>query len=78
MDTSSSAWEQAQLSLSRGGLGLCSLSDPSSACYIGNGYGLEERHTRPADVLAANWMLGKPAAFDFAVSSSLNLQEMWT
>ena len=27
--------------------------------------------TRPAGVLAANWMLGKPAAFDFAVTSPL-------
>ena len=26
---------------------------------------------RPADVLAANWMLGKPAAFDFTVTSPL-------
>ena len=38
---------------------------------VRNGYGLEECHTRPADVLAASWMLGKPAAFDFAVTSSL-------
>ena len=30
-----------------------------------------ERHTRPADVLAANWMMGKPAAFDFTVTSPL-------
>ena len=45
---------------------------------VGSGYGCDERHTRPADVLAANWMLGKPAAFDFAVTSSLissNLHE---
>ena len=32
VDTTSSAWEQAQLSLSRGAIGLRSLS--SSACYI--------------------------------------------
>ncbi|KAL5482156.1 hypothetical protein EMCRGX_G022450 [Ephydatia muelleri] len=38
---------------------------------VGNGYGLEEHHTQPANVLAANWMLGKPAAFDFAVTSPL-------
>ena len=29
------------------------------------------RSARPADVLDANWMLGKPAAFDFAVTSLL-------
>ena len=29
----------------------------------GSGLGCDEHHTRPADVLAANWMLGKPAAF---------------
>ena len=33
-DTSDNAWEQAQLSLSRGGLGLRCLSKHSSACYI--------------------------------------------
>ena len=38
---------------------------------VGNGYGLVEHHTQPANVLAANWMLGKPAAFDFAVTSPL-------
>ena len=37
----------------------------------GSGVGRDEQHTRPADVLAANWMLGKPAAFDFAVTSPL-------
>ena len=38
----------------------------------GSGLGRDEHHTRPADVLATNWMLGKPAAFDFAVTSPLN------
>ncbi|KAL5517626.1 hypothetical protein EMCRGX_G003208 [Ephydatia muelleri] len=38
----------------------------------GSGLGRNEHHTRPADVLATNWMLGKPAAFDFAVTSPLN------
>ena len=33
VDTISSAWEQAQLSLSRGSIGLHSLSDHLSACY---------------------------------------------
>ena len=31
---------------------------------VGGKYGPEERRKRPADVLATNWMLGKPAAFD--------------
>ena len=34
VDTSDDAWEQAQLSLSRGGLGLRHLSKHSPACYI--------------------------------------------
>ena len=37
----------------------------------GSELGRNEHHTRPADVLAANWMLGKPAAFDFAITSPL-------
>ena len=31
-------------------------------------------HSRPADVLVPNWVLGKPAAFDLSVSSTLNAQ----
>ena len=34
VDTTNSAWEQAQLSLSRGGIGLRSISDHSTVCYI--------------------------------------------
>ena len=34
IDTSQSAWQQAQLSLSRGGLGLCQLSKHSMAAYL--------------------------------------------
>ena len=38
---------------------------------LGSGYGLHEHSKRPADVLAANWMLGKLTAFNFTVTSSL-------
>eukprot|EP00731_Ephydatia_muelleri_P035490 Em0128g7a len=53
-----------------------SMSPVDRACIgvqveAGSGLGRDEHHTRPADVLAANWMLGKPAAFDFAVTSPL-------
>ena len=34
--------------------------------------GMTNRNTRPADVLVANWSLGKPAAFDLTVTSPLN------
>ena len=34
VDTSNSAWKQDQLSLSRGGIGLWSITDHSAACYI--------------------------------------------
>ena len=43
----------------------------SAQVEVGYGSASEERHTRPADVLAANWMMGKPAAFDFTVTSPL-------
>ena len=32
------------------------------------------QHTRTADVLVPNWVLGKPAAFDLSVTSMLNTQ----
>ena len=38
---------------------------------VGSGYGLHEHNKRPANVLAANCMLGKLAAFDFTVTSPL-------
>ena len=34
VDTTNSSWEQAQLRLSRGGIGLRNLSDHSAACNI--------------------------------------------
>ena len=36
--------------------------------------GWSKQHTRPADVLVPNWVLGKPAAFDLSVTSTLNTQ----
>ena len=32
------------------------------------------QHTRPADVLVPNWVLGKPVAFDLSVTLMLNPQ----
>eukprot|EP00731_Ephydatia_muelleri_P010114 Em0005g700a len=120
IDTTDSSWIQAQLSLSRGGLGLRSLANHSNAAFIasistaglaspsdnfladavnsynrhnklrdvvlqtchracisakaeaGSGLGHELRNTRPADILASNWLCGKPAAFDLTVVSPLN------
>eukprot|EP00731_Ephydatia_muelleri_P021595 Em0014g186a len=40
---------------------------------IGCGLGVNKRHSRPADILVQNWIIGKPAAFDFTVTSPLNL-----
>ena len=34
--------------------------------------GNELLHTRPADILALNWLCGKTAAFDHSVTSLLN------
>ena len=45
---------------------------------VGGTYGLDVCRKRPADVFAANWMLGKPAVFNFTVTSQLvsnNLSE---
>ena len=39
---------------------------------VGNNLTQDHDHTRPADVLVHNWSLGKPAAFDFCVTSPLN------
>ena len=38
----------------------------------GSGLGHELWNTRPADILASNWLCGKPAAFDLTVVSPLN------
>ena len=36
--------------------------------------GWSRQHTHPADVLVPNWVLGKPAAFDLSVTSTLSTQ----
>ena len=36
--------------------------------------GWSRGHSRSADVLVPNWVLGKPAAFDLSVTSTLNAQ----
>ena len=40
---------------------------------VGNNLTQDHDHTRLADVLVHNWSQGKPAAFDFCVTSPLNL-----
>ena len=35
----------------------------------GSGLGQDLRRTRPADILASNWLYGKPAAFDLNMTS---------
>ena len=42
------------------------------ASEAGSGLGRDLLHTRPANILASNWLCGKPAAFDLSVTSSLN------
>ena len=44
----------------------------SAKAEAGSGLGHELRNTRPADILASNWLCGKPAAFDLTVVSPLN------
>ena len=35
---------------------------------VGHGYGAESLLSRPVDILVANWMIGKPVAFDLHVT----------
>ena len=44
----------------------------SAKAEAGSGLGRELQHTPPADILASNWLCGKPAAFDLTVTSPLN------
>ena len=38
--------------------------------------GWSREHIHPANVPVPNWVLGKPAAFDLSVTSTLNVQSM--
>ena len=44
----------------------------SAKAEAGSRLGRDHLHTRPADILASNWLCGKPAAFDLTVTSLLN------
>eukprot|EP00731_Ephydatia_muelleri_P033487 Em0030g44a len=50
----------------------CRLAHLGVKVEVGNNITQDHDHTRPADVLVHNWSLGKPAAFDFCVTSPLN------
>ena len=50
----------------------CHLAHLSVKVEVGNNLTPDHGHTRPADVLVHNWSQGKPAAFDFSVTSPLN------
>ena len=39
---------------------------------VGCGLGADKSHSRPADILVKNWIIGKAAAFDLTVTSPLN------
>ena len=53
-------------------LQTCHRACISAKAEAGRGLGHELRNTRPADILASNWLCGKPAAFDLTVVSPLN------
>ncbi|KAL5487251.1 hypothetical protein EMCRGX_G012340 [Ephydatia muelleri] len=53
-------------------LQTCHRACISAKAEAGSGLGHELRNTRPADILASNWLCGKPAAFDLTVVSPLN------
>eukprot|EP00731_Ephydatia_muelleri_P011109 Em0006g3a len=50
----------------------CRLAQLPVKLEVGNNLTPDHDHSRPADVLVHNWSLGKPAAFDFCVTSPLN------
>ena len=50
----------------------CRLAHLPVKLEVGNNLTPDHDHSRPADVLVHNWSLGKPAAFDFCVTSPLN------
>ena len=52
VDAFGKSWQQAQLSLSRGGLGLCSLSHHSSAAYISSARASEQCLVSMSHILA--------------------------
>ena len=57
----------------------CRLAHLSVMIELGNNLNPDHDHTRPAHILVHNWTQGKPAAFDFSVTSplnSLNLSEV--
>ena len=53
-------------------LQTCHRACISAKAEAGSGLGCELLHTHPADILASNWLCGKPTAFDLRVTSSLN------
>ena len=53
-------------------LQICHRACISAKAEAGSGLGRELLHTRPVDILASNWLCGKPAAFDLSVTSPLN------
>ena len=53
-------------------LQTCHRACISAKAEAGSGLGHDLLHTRPADILASNWLCGKPAAFDLSVTSPLN------
>ena len=53
-------------------LQTCHRACISAKAEAGSGLERDLLHTRPADILASNWLCGKPAAFDLSVTSPLN------
>ena len=51
---------------------FCHRAQLGGQLEVGHGSGGDSPNTRPVDILVPNWMIGKPAAFDLTVVSSLN------
>ena len=43
---------------------------------VGHGSGADWSHSRPADILVPNWLIGKPAAFYLTLVSPLNSNKL--
>ena len=51
---------------------FCHRAQLGGQLEVGYGSGADSPHSRPADILVPNWMIGKPAAFDLMVVPPLN------
>ena len=65
-------WFRAIISSGMFFLDFCQRACLGPRLEMGCGAGYTNSQSRPADVLVPNWVLGKPAAFDLSITSTLH------